>query len=520
MTARTTQPRPSQGPLGKRGRRCQERPGVVPVMGYHAPGHSAVQAACLTAMSCGAGEGGRPTPRAATTFGLVGKPVLAVLQGNAAADRRSLAAGLGKTQRPVDRGAGGNRRQSALPCGARRLPPTRQTTIGPTTVTALGGFDGDGRTNFGHLTWSAWDNNQALGSGAIWRDDCIPDCASGTYSAKAVSVRLSAPHAGHFTRLTEKYVEEGEGVTETLGLRRAYDGYWFYYEVSRTLQPEKGECKSLVSLERGFRHLEHQLVKLPGLSSNTLSAAITAEISLGSVGVCSNALNGPLRPALDIVPPGFALTALYTGLSGSTSTKVTYGFAPLGWNIPPGTGVRDLNPPVTVEWDQPHKAELGPSLSFSYSKHKLGVSVELLSIPIKKETVTLLTLGSPFLSASVGPELSFELSFDPKQLAQQKAIDESEGDTPDEADQQISQEIEIEVDEAIQEEVVFIDPLAEGDAKLLSDAGKVSNVVGEAADTSLAEDSGPLMDSFLRSVGVDAVDVGAADGAALDGAAG
>ena len=128
MTARTTQPRPSQGPLGKRGRRCQERPGVVPVMGYHAPGHSAVQAACLTAMSCGGGEGGRPTPRAATTFGLVGEPVLAVLQGNAAADRRSLAAGLGKTQRPVDRGAGGNRRQSALPCGARRLPPTRHMT--------------------------------------------------------------------------------------------------------------------------------------------------------------------------------------------------------------------------------------------------------------------------------------------------------------------------------------------------------------------------------------------------------
>ena len=45
--------------------------------------------------------------------------------GNAAADMRSLPAGLGKTQRPVDRGVGGNRRQSALPCGARRLPPTR-----------------------------------------------------------------------------------------------------------------------------------------------------------------------------------------------------------------------------------------------------------------------------------------------------------------------------------------------------------------------------------------------------------
>ncbi len=54
MTARTTQPRSSEGPLGKRGRRLQGRPGVVPAMGYHAPGHSAGQAACL-----------RPCPAAA-----------------------------------------------------------------------------------------------------------------------------------------------------------------------------------------------------------------------------------------------------------------------------------------------------------------------------------------------------------------------------------------------------------------------------------------------------------------------
>jgi hypothetical protein len=81
MTARTTQPRTSEGPLGERGRRCQERPGVVPVMGYHAPGHSAVTAACLMAMSCGGGEGGTPTLRAAATRGLVGEPVAAVCGG-------------------------------------------------------------------------------------------------------------------------------------------------------------------------------------------------------------------------------------------------------------------------------------------------------------------------------------------------------------------------------------------------------------------------------------------------------
>src|SRR5512135_436551 len=65
--------------------------------------------------------------------GLVGEPVAGHAAGNAGAERRLLAAGLGRTQRPVDRGAGGNRRQSAWPCGARRLLPTRQSDFCPTS---------------------------------------------------------------------------------------------------------------------------------------------------------------------------------------------------------------------------------------------------------------------------------------------------------------------------------------------------------------------------------------------------
>ena len=45
MTARTTQPRSSEGPLGGRGRRLRGGLGVVPACGYHAPGRSAGQAA-------------------------------------------------------------------------------------------------------------------------------------------------------------------------------------------------------------------------------------------------------------------------------------------------------------------------------------------------------------------------------------------------------------------------------------------------------------------------------------------
>src|SRR5450755_4236044 len=128
MTARTTQPRSSKGPLGKRGRRLQERPGVVPLAAITRRGAVPVSAR-LMVRSSGGGEGGKPTRQLPATCGLVKEPVAAHAVGNAVADMRSLPAGLGKTQRPVDRGAGGNRCQSACPCGTRRLPPTRLPTI-------------------------------------------------------------------------------------------------------------------------------------------------------------------------------------------------------------------------------------------------------------------------------------------------------------------------------------------------------------------------------------------------------
>jgi hypothetical protein len=60
MTARTTQPHSSKGPLGKRGRRFGKA-GRSAACGYHAPGRSAGMAARLLVMSCGGGKGGMPT---------------------------------------------------------------------------------------------------------------------------------------------------------------------------------------------------------------------------------------------------------------------------------------------------------------------------------------------------------------------------------------------------------------------------------------------------------------------------
>jgi hypothetical protein len=150
MTARTTPPRSSKGSLGKRGRRLQERLGRSAACGYHAPGRSAGMAARLMVTSWGGGEGGRPTCQLPATCGLVKEPVAAHAVGNAVADMRSLPAGLGKTQRPVDRGAGGDRCQSDIPCGTRRLPPTRPQMLSiPTRMSA--GFPQSGRAPLSQL---------------------------------------------------------------------------------------------------------------------------------------------------------------------------------------------------------------------------------------------------------------------------------------------------------------------------------------------------------------------------------
>jgi len=77
----------------------------------------------------------------------------------------------------------------------------------------LGGFDGTGRHgHFGHLHWSQWTPTRAVGSGAVWANDC--SCATGRFSPSAVAVRASAPKRGHFTVLTLRYRYHGKRVID------------------------------------------------------------------------------------------------------------------------------------------------------------------------------------------------------------------------------------------------------------------------------------------------------------------
>jgi len=93
----------------------------------------------------------------------------------------------------------------------------------------LGGFTGKGPfSRFGRLSWPSWTDTQAQGSGAVWLDNCTPNCAQGTFHPYASQVRAFAPHGGHFTRLTLRYSYKGKPVVERLGIARFGVDYSYY----------------------------------------------------------------------------------------------------------------------------------------------------------------------------------------------------------------------------------------------------------------------------------------------------
>jgi hypothetical protein len=95
----------------------------------------------------------------------------------------------------------------------------------------LGGFDRKAHGPFGRLTWSSWSATRALGSGAVWLDDCNPSCAAGRFSPYAVKVQAFRPVGGHFTRLTFTYTYKGKVVTDRWGLQHLKGAGWSYQRV-------------------------------------------------------------------------------------------------------------------------------------------------------------------------------------------------------------------------------------------------------------------------------------------------
>jgi hypothetical protein len=94
----------------------------------------------------------------------------------------------------------------------------------------LGGFDGTGTyPNYGSLSWSSWTHGSATASGAVWINDCNPDCAGGTFSPAAVTVTAFKAKQRHFRRLTIQYTYQGTAYTDRRVLRPGFSrGSWFW----------------------------------------------------------------------------------------------------------------------------------------------------------------------------------------------------------------------------------------------------------------------------------------------------
>ncbi len=93
----------------------------------------------------------------------------------------------------------------------------------------VGGFSGRGPyLRFGRLRWPRWGQHQAVGAGAVWLDDCEPDCARGRFNPYAVKVHAFDPQAGHFTRLTLRYVYEEKEVIDRRGVSKFGSNYGYY----------------------------------------------------------------------------------------------------------------------------------------------------------------------------------------------------------------------------------------------------------------------------------------------------
>lgn len=100
----------------------------------------------------------------------------------------------------------------------------------------LGGFNGSGARHAlhpGRLSWTTWTTKHAVASGAVWLDDCTPDCARGTFTARPAKVVAFRPVKGHFTRLTLTYNDHGKRHIDKRGSERV-GGSWQYFIVSVT----------------------------------------------------------------------------------------------------------------------------------------------------------------------------------------------------------------------------------------------------------------------------------------------
>ena len=75
-------------------------------------------------------------------------------------------------------------------------------------------FSGDAGNVATSITWSVWDQTEAVGHGVRQELSCVPNCAQGTATPYPVTVTLNMPVDGAFTSIQEQ-TADGKGTAET-----------------------------------------------------------------------------------------------------------------------------------------------------------------------------------------------------------------------------------------------------------------------------------------------------------------
>jgi hypothetical protein len=92
----------------------------------------------------------------------------------------------------------------------------------------LGG-DGFGDVgDYGTIHWTKFRRPGARGDGRIFINDCDPDCAGGTVSNWKAIFRAWRVRKGRFTRLSARYVRDGETVTTRWKLQVSSPTYAYW----------------------------------------------------------------------------------------------------------------------------------------------------------------------------------------------------------------------------------------------------------------------------------------------------
>lgn len=104
--------------------------------------------------------------------------------------------------------------------------------------------------NRGYLTWQFWTASQAMREGygqqpgayaygTYWIDNCIPDCATGSYHSHDAAITAWRTRSGRYTWMQVQYTYEGVNYYYAAQLQR-YDGHQYDWKIGSSQLDQTG----------------------------------------------------------------------------------------------------------------------------------------------------------------------------------------------------------------------------------------------------------------------------------------